>query len=157
MEKEDKELLLKDLCSRQQYGVKLFAEGEDHPIELHYVKDEEIFSRVYQNLPYWVETVKPYLVSPSSLPAEDVLELGKMIGMAAAGLMNTRSTDELFDPEPLQDLLEVCYKEHIDINGLIPKGLALEAPKDMYGAKKIMNYHSLMALTRTGNQRVINV
>jgi len=72
MTQENKELLLKYLCMALPYGVKFKDESEDELQELHYVLNEDVYSRKYPHLPYWVETIKPYLRPMSSMTKEEI-------------------------------------------------------------------------------------
>jgi hypothetical protein len=121
MTQEEKQLLLKDLCARQPYGVKFKAENEDSPIELHYVRDEDVYGRIYSNLPYWVVIIKPYLRSMSSMTEEETLEFVK-------------TTIKTPDGYPMwsTDSYDWLNAHYFDYRGLIVKRLALEAPEGMY-------------------------
>ncbi len=118
MKQEDKNLLLKDLCARLLYKVKgiitydesdttFTVEGIDNNV-LHLSDAEECY----------VDDFKPYLRPMSSMTKEEkeeLWELLKKLGMTA-------------DVKRLDWLVA----HHFDIRNLIEKGLALEAPKDMY-------------------------
>jgi len=54
MTQEDKELLLRDLYARLPYGVKFKGEYDEDLQEIHYIKDEGIYTRTYPHLPYWI-------------------------------------------------------------------------------------------------------
>ena len=129
MTQKDKKLLLKDLCARQPYGVKFKAENEDSPIELHYVRDEDVYGRIYSNLPYWVVIIKPYLRSMSSMTEE---EIKTYHSYCECNDGDFTGENLYFDTIESFDYLNSI---HIDYRGLIPMGLALEAPEGMYKTK----------------------
>lgn len=133
MTQEDKELLLRDLCARQPYGVKFKAENEDDPVELHYVRDEDVYGRPYSNLPYWIETIKPYLRPISNMNGEELRE-ARELGIYFAFEDRIRVFDGFGNVGAEEQLkaLDWLNSHHFDYRGLIKKGLAIEAPKDMY-------------------------
>lgn len=118
MTQENKELLLKDLYARLLYGIKFKADNEECIREIHYIKDENVYIREYQNLPYWIESIKPYLRPISSMTEEEAIEY--------ASEWDKRAPYGVY---PACDWLNV---HHFDYRGLIEKGLALEAPEGMY-------------------------
>jgi len=129
MTQEDKKLLLKDLCARQPYGVKFKAENEDSPIELHYVRDEDVYGRIYSNLPYWVVIIKPYLRSMSSMTEEEIKTYHSYCECNDGDF-----TGEILYFDTIESF-DYLNSIHIDYRGLIPMGLALEAPEGMYKTK----------------------
>ena len=138
MTQEDKNILLKDLCARLPYGVKIHYHYYRKPI----VKDEDRdldFSDV-ESLKYNIEYVedgwceiswKPYLRPMSSMTEEECKELGDLpatfegIGEV---IPNVPYYIEVTRPEQIDWLNE----NHFDYRGLISMGLALEAPEGMY-------------------------
>ena len=125
MEKEllntfDKELLLKDLCARLPYGVKV------NGVFLIYDKDKDkiLYKECVKKLDYnylsryW--TLKPYLFPISSITEEqkeEYVSLQQKVIYNGQGLVNL----------DVMKYIDWCYKHHIDINGLIPMGLAIDA------------------------------
>lgn len=104
MTQENKQLLLKDLCARLPYKVIIKSVGETKIIGLWDLKDVD-------NLPL------PYLRSISSMTEEE------------------KVTYSIYHDNPLNigyGLIDWLNSRHFDYRGLIPKGLALKAPKDMY-------------------------
>lgn len=119
---EDKELLLKDLCSRLPYGVKVQYK-DFKSIDMHNINAYTV------NGTYDVEFCKPYLRSMSSMTEEEKKEF-ETLGWRV---------DELDDNFPWPDStlnvikgIDWLNAHHFDYRGLIEKGLALEAPKGMY-------------------------
>jgi hypothetical protein len=113
MTQEEKQLLLKDLCARLPYGVMMKVSHLSHPIAL----DEFILFTIKTSNKEGIQGT-PYLRPLSSMTMEEQREyipVGR--GM---------SPD---NPSVLADWLNA---HHFDYRGLIPMGLALEAPKDMY-------------------------
>lgn len=114
MTHEEKQLLLKDLSARLSYGVKF--QGEDSNV---YTLDAANYFALQ------VEDVvfKPYLRPMSSMTEEEEDEYqecgNKDIAEAYIHLVPNNRIDWL-------------NAHHFDYRGLIEKGLALEAKKEMY-------------------------
>ena len=120
MTQEDKELLLKDLCARLPYGVK---------VKVKYYDDNWRLLAIYTNgttyairdIGYPIETCfedcKPYLFPLSSMTEEQSKEYHELIG----GMFGTSA---LINFEILEDFF---HKNHFDYRGLIEKGLAIDA------------------------------
>ena len=123
MTQEEKQLLLKDLCARILYrpkGVKLNKFGDKDITVTGYTGrfvetvDDEIE----------VERVRLYLRPMSSMTEEEKLKLEDM-EFEIAHLKFTTYAHECM-------ILDYLYSRHLDVRGLIPMGLALEAPEGMY-------------------------
>lgn len=128
MTQADKDLLLRDLSARLPYGVivhtiwnyidtngKILRRETDRPLAFHDLCD------------YW--NCKPYLRIMSSMTEGELKEF--------------RSFHCVYDFHPdfqpmmcnipnLINMFNWLNKHHFDYNGLIQKGLALEAPDGMY-------------------------
>lgn len=120
MKQEDKELLLKDLCARLPYGVKMnhIADDECSPKTLIGIAKDMITLQGpggYECIP--VEHYKPYLFPMSSMTEEQKEEYDSICAMSG------------FDMSELDAdrLMTFFYKNHIDCHDLIPKGLADDA------------------------------
>ena len=116
----NKELLLKDLCARLPYGVKV------NGVFLNYNKDNGkiLYERcdkkfIYEHLDRY-ETLKPYLFPLSSMTEEqkeEYVELQQRVIYNGQSLVNL----------DVMKYVDWCYKNHIDINSLIPMSLAIDA------------------------------
>ena len=120
MTQEDKELLLKDLCARLPYGVKMnhIVDDEHSPKTLIGIAKDMI---TLEGLGGYecvdVEDYKPYLFPLSSMTEEQSKIYHELIG----GIFGTSA---LINFEALEDFFN---KNHIDYRGLIPMGIALDA------------------------------
>lgn len=148
MTQEEKQLLLTDLCARLPYGVKVLywhhknggAErrvGELANVDLRLNCDELVF-RINQ---YYFEsdsiaTSKPYLRPMSSMTEEEYKEYDSATDLDVAD-----SSETLRENLKAKSRVRVSKwyhgvdwlnAHHFDYRGLIEKGLALEAPEDMY-------------------------
>ena len=127
MTKEEKGLVIQDLCARLPYGVKVSRESEKYGKDIIHV-DIENFPHFLNTTDFKIETLRLYLRPLSSMTNEEkkILE-----GYLAAEAIS--STGGLYHTLSAQaNTVNFLYKRHFDINGLIFKGLALEAPSDMY-------------------------
>lgn len=136
MEKEllntfDKELLLKDLCARLPYGVKV------NGVFLNYNKDNGkiLYERcdkkfIYEHLDRY-ETLKPYLFPLSSMTDKDLIEFLQIKGMNLnSDELKTfrRGTTAIVSTLPSYSRhIDWLNKNHFDYRGLIEKGLAIDA------------------------------
>ena len=136
--KEDKELLLKDLCARLPYGVKLWHESYVDLITLHSIDATHCGVEISidssdSGTPWWnsIEQVKPYLFPLSSMTEEQkkffkdrpiFLDSDNDLVVKEDFLGNSQFT-------MLDDWVEVILwlvKNHFDYRGLIPKGVAID-------------------------------
>lgn len=135
MTPEEKELLVKDLCERLPYGVKICVGGYicmlfDINTEMGDKLNGETFHTVGFNKPDGnydfcaMTEVKPYLRPMSSMTKEEFKEYHSMlIDVDNSGLMNQGLITKIVD---------WLDRNMFDHRNLIPKGLALEASEDMY-------------------------
>ena len=127
MTKEDKELLLKDLLGRALYGVKVDWHGDIFTLGYNlYLNKGNVAFENYPMLYFLesIESVKPYLRSLSDMTEEEKKEYDSK---------RKHICDEYnrycFDTTESIDWLN---SHHFDHRGLIEKGLALPADKEMY-------------------------
>ena len=117
MTQEDKELLLKDLCARLPYGVKIQVNDKTETVEGINILDSIVEFGTYMACD--IDEVKPYLFPMSSMTEEQKKEESSF---------DPFKTDEV---KTLGDwavcLVKFYNKHHLDYNGLIPKGLANDA------------------------------
>lgn len=120
MTQENKELLLKDLCSRLPYNVKVLYDNEVFNVDYISAIYEEIKLDIPDNYTIDISDVKPYLFPLSSMTEEQkekYCQLQQRIIYNSKGVVNKDVTE----------YINWCYKNHLDINALIPMGLAIDA------------------------------
>ena len=130
MTQKDKELLLKDICARLPYGVKMnhIADDEHSPKTLIGVAKDMI---TLEGLGGYecvdTEDYKPYLFPLSSITDEQERELSKLgVSYGEYALHDDiRGLGIMVDEAYI--FFEFCYKHHIDFLGLIEKDLAIDA------------------------------
>ena len=120
MTQEEKDLLLKDLCSRLSYDVKLsYRCNHTHVLRAIHKSGLIVINDTATNITTTtdVENIKPYLFPLSSMPDEQKEEYQDLLD-------NQYSFDANGNIFTLQDFY--C-KYHFDYRGLIPLGLAINA------------------------------
>lgn len=145
MTQEEKQLLLKDLCARLPYGIKFpyhIDEDSNHR-ECDCVATMDTISEDTVEFTYdengairdWscsIKEVKPYLRSKTSISEEEIKTYQSLQDTACSYHYEFGDiVDDIlyFDNDVSLDYLNSI---HIDYRGLIPIGLALEAPEGMY-------------------------
>ena len=140
MTQEQKELLLKDLCSRLPYGVKVYDIKSDINssfMNLNHINGtvKEVFiSYMHKCRTAPIEDVKPYLFPLSSMTEEQKADCP--IGETNLNIIisNIGCYGIIEIPWRLSYLfVDWCNKNHFDYRGLIPLGLAEDATgKNIY-------------------------
>ena len=124
MTQKDKELLLKDLCARLPYGVKIqltwwvMDDGTYMNTTLEPDHIEQLLNNEVGNTDD--TEIKPYLRPMSSMTDEEKLKYRKTQWVYQADYC----APEYFDDLESYDWLN---KNHFDYRGLIEKGLAIDA------------------------------
>ena len=133
MTQEDKTLLLKDLCARLPYRTKVRRYRYTTPIDS--IQSVELLGLGWLEELYGEEAeFKPYLFPLSSLTEEQRNDISKLLietqnEFSPYGKLNMKGCDNLFICSVKQSnaLINYCLTNHLDINGLIKKGLAIDA------------------------------
>ena len=120
MTQEQKSLLLKDLCARLPYGVKVQDElGRINKLVIGnadlnrlYYNDFSIYSEEKLSLPYLFP-----LSSMTEEEKEEYCQLQQKVIYNSKGVVN----------KDIIKYINWCYKKHLDINNLIPMKLAIDA------------------------------
>ena len=131
MTQEDKELLLKDLCARLPYGVKILARN---PV----TKEDEVQTIDAYKWGYFecsgfghrADIVRPYLRPMSSMTEEEKQEMSDGSSLAFESALNGISG---YCPETMAYStfnVDFCLTHHLDYRGLIKKGLAIEVTEE---------------------------
>ena len=121
MTKQDKQLLLRDLCARLPYNV---------CVHIRYKEGEPCYGKLTPKDIQWfidsnIEVIKPYLRPLSSMTEEEREEF-RVGGVMSHNIQNDSWAISAFTPEAY-DWLNAHY---FDYRGLIPKGLAIEVTKE---------------------------
>ena len=137
MTQEEKQLLIKDLCGRVPYVTFVYVDWhETEELEIcEGCEDDEEEPNIHtliscnyygecdldDNLCKTIYDIKPYLRPISSMTEEEKEDFG--VPFTSEGLVTLADTVECMD---------WLNEHHFDYRGLIEKGLAIEAPDDMY-------------------------
>ena len=122
MTREDKELLLKDLCGRLPYGVKVT--NGIYTITLTPCSDTSIIIKNGHILPY---------LRPMSSMTEEEYESVSWEGCSHAYNYSSISGFRFIEIKTFTlNILNWLNANHFDYRNLIPRGLALKASEDMY-------------------------
>ena len=127
MTQEDKELLLKDLCARLPYKVKIelmpITRGKCATLTPIILRDYFISDDV---------NYLPFLRPMSSMTEEEKVQLSQYACIGED--LNGEFIDEV-QRKDCAAYIDWLNKHHFDYRGLIEKGLAIEAPKGLYNLK----------------------
>ena len=153
MTQEEKELVLKDITARSYYELKVQIDFGEHCIKYgidRYVDDTVIcvWPETFEvgvndeDQACDIEDVKPYLRPMSSMTEEEYEEFCKTDNLMATlleinrlGIQGTPECHIMIAKALGARVAEQqnwLNSHHFDYRGLIPKGLALEAPEGMY-------------------------
>lgn len=142
MEQDLGQALMNDLCARLPYGVivldepaeqrgKLWSVSHDYMVSYESDVSEELERQSIFN-------IRCYLRPMSSMTEEEEKEINKFLGyrkeingfgdICCAGW----NGDVFVGIDKIYGYLNWLNSHHFDYRGLIDKGLALEAPEDMY-------------------------
>lgn len=129
MEQKLKDLLVKDLCARLPYGVKCNINFNQ--------KDGTLTTELLQGVMTDSVSVKPYLRSFSTMTEEEKEELLAIVKEESSDIVEQLKNNDCGIKEGKYHFnsykeLDWILAHHFDYRGLIPMGLALEAPADMY-------------------------
>jgi len=117
---QEKQLLLQDICGRLPYrviGLIHIVNGNDYNIIIT-GGDIDLLSQQFI-------IIKPYLRSMSSITKDEQEELKRVALVDNEGV-----------PGDIPAYIDWLNKKMFDYRGLIPMGLALEAPEGMYNVTK---------------------
>ena len=125
MTQEDKKLLAKDIFARVLTGTKVEYKGNVYTLGYNlYLKDVSVAFESYPMIFYLdkVEEIKAYLRPMSSMTEDEKKEYALFYRAFSCSLYERESVERI----------DWLNSHHFDYRGLIEKGLALEAPEDMY-------------------------
>ena len=135
MTQTEKYLLIKDLCCRLPYKVKIQYENDIFTIDYMSATYEEIKPDAPNNYTINVSEVKPYLFPLSSMTEEQKKEISEIYNYHNYGLYIEifNHSEGYWDNDTSCNFLDYLWledwfnKNHFDYRGLIKKGLAIDA------------------------------
>ena len=123
MTQEDKELLLKDLCARLPYDVKVITKYNFTPDDCwNDVDKEDAFELDVDDIFNFMNNkieIKPYLRPMSSMTEEEAMEYAN-----CGNIIANSSQNNYLIPNP--NCVDWLNAHHFDYRGLIEKKLALD-------------------------------
>ena len=128
MTQNEKDILLKDLCARLPYGVKVQIKNEivvldsicdDDGYHFNFIGDD----REGVN----IENIKPYLFPISSMTEEQKQEYTYIVNYISSDDTENWKEGEFIYVEQFTQLMHFYHINHLDYMGLIPMGLANDA------------------------------
>lgn len=122
MTREDKDLLLKDLCARLPYKTLISIDGNRYRMEevRHALIGIDTYKTTVDDSN--IEQVKPYLFPLSSMTEEQKKEFDQFIELELKAI-----NDEIDSVQTTIFEVDFYNKHHLDWRGLILKGLAIDA------------------------------
>jgi hypothetical protein len=151
MTQEEKELVVNALCGYLPYGVKInidsdFLRERGLDVQKLVGVDFSLMIVIAEHNCYNLEKIKPYLRPMSSMTEEELEELcdgcdfeqpyNDYDSYSHYGIEIISEycvTNEKYSESTINYwVLDYLNSHHFDYRGLIPKGLALEAPQGMY-------------------------
>lgn len=117
MTQQEKQLLLKVLCARLPYSVKVKYFDMEYPFGSEpVILTPHLLCNRWEN----IHDVKPYLRPMSSMTEEEKKERNNIALFHSGNIAS------------IPTYIDFLNRHHFDYHNLIEKGLALEAPADMY-------------------------
>lgn len=120
MTQENKKLLLKDICARLPYDIKVLYNNKVYSIDyISGIYEEIKLDNSNDNYTLNISNIKPYLFPLSSITEEQKMFLKQQnwcIAISTSGTVETTIEG-----------IDWLNKNHFDYRGLIEKGLAIDA------------------------------
>ena len=147
MTQEDKELLLKDICARLPYGVKVNWNDNIYYFNgiysfnvcvLSVDNKDNVFTTAENDyiksyLTVGINIIKPYLFPLSSMTEEQKEEYHYIVNYICPDDTENWAEGEFIYVNQMEQLLHFYHINHLDYRGLIPMDLAIDATgKNIY-------------------------
>ena len=129
MTQEEKQLLFKDLCGRLPYGVICKLSAKDANVSI----TEKLDLGGLEHFIFGTMDVLPYLRPMSSMTEKEKEYIKNRWCYNDWDIDGPSSLwREKIDVEDAEGIIDYFSEHHFDYRGLIEKGLAFEAPEDVY-------------------------
>lgn len=136
MTQEEKQILLMDLCMRLPYGVICKRYGNAYELVDVDIKRGLVYLlRGEQYVPYSItagDEIKPYLRPMSSMTEKERKEFDKFCVIDELAWKGGNLQGYINQAEIMRNGIKWLNANHFDYSGLIPMGLAEEAPEGMH-------------------------
>ena len=120
---EEKQLLLKDLCARLPYHPKINIYNDSWEGCQIGEFDNELWYHHIEAFNCDRIEIIPYLRPMSSMTADEQQKYYDL---------THQEEDDIWGKCLFDKMVDFCNKNHLDYRGLIEKGLAIEAPEEIY-------------------------
>lgn len=134
MTQEEKILLLRDLCARLPYRVKVKSSRRRESVTLSL----DVMTDFHLGC-----SVKPYLRPLSSMTEEEKKEMHNLLSPEGTAIYENNGISipmnhygDFVPYEFMNRIIQCLLKNHFDFMGLIPKGLAIEVTEENNPYKK---------------------
>lgn len=130
MTQEQKDLLLKDLCARLPYDVKVNCNDKVYSFNGIQYFNICILTDDNENIAFTtagIKYVKPYLFPLSSMTEEQKQEYTYIVNYISPDDTENWKEGEFIYVEQFSQLMHFYHINHLDYMGLIPMGLAIDA------------------------------
>ena len=128
MKQEERQLLLKDLSARLPYNPIVHIHDLNVTDYDNYLYADDLDSMIAYSI-----TLKPYLRSMLSMTEEEKKKYYETLDKYTHRLYpNSADLSEHIEYSWTTETFDFLNAHHLDYRGLIHKGLAIEAPKEMY-------------------------
>ena len=128
MKQEERQLLLKDLSARLPYNPIVHIHDLNVTDYDNYLYADDLDSMIAYSI-----TLKPYLRSMLSMTEEEKKKYYETLDKYIHRLYsNSADFSEHTEYSWTTETFDFLNAHHLDYRGLIPMGLSIEAPKDMY-------------------------
>ena len=144
MTQEDKELLIKDMCSRLPYGVQILYDSDKkfnsglicQPYGLTIYNGRTCALAFGIVDPIEIDEFKLCLRTLSSITGEEEKEFNQIFELELKALEDTTVGHSIESAASSTFMIDFYNKHHFDYRGLISMHLALEAPEGIYVKSK---------------------
>ena len=133
MTREEKQLLMIDICARLPHGVVIEITSDGGMVEASY--DMRLDAGLLADLLHSEDDFKPYLRPLESMTEEEkkiMSSYGFELIPYDTGYTGFANIENYIDEVSFRFMEEFLNSHHFDYRGLIPMGLALEALEGMY-------------------------
>ena len=130
MTKEDKELLIQDLCARLPYGFIIYRPSDNANLKISDIDDFAHFLEYSDG-----EEFKPYLRPMSRMTEEEKKEYIGFKHVEHHEWDGHGTYTEYVEVEEINNYFDWLIAHYFDYRNLIDKGLAIESPEGMYNTK----------------------
>ena len=137
MAQEEKDLLLKGICARLPYGVKIHIDSEflrEKGWDIQTVVGIDFSLKIVLAEHNWYlpEKIKPYLRPMSSMTEEERKIVCTMNILSEAELDDRIKYQKMYVQNYTIETFDLFNSNHLDYLGLIEKGLAIESHEGVY-------------------------